>query len=139
MTTTKTAKLDPLPGIPRGMVLLNDPLLNKGSAFTLEERDALGLRGLLPTHVHTIEEQVERVRRLFEAGGEALVLEERAQDAATAISGSGPAYAALFIDALTDAGVTQGLSREVAGQLAIQTFKGTAQMLSITGMHPISR
>lgn len=82
------------------------------------------------------EEQVERVRRLFEAVGEALVLPERAQDAATAISGSGPAYAALFIDALTDAGVTQGLSREVAGRLAIQTFKGTAQMLSITGMPP---
>ncbi len=52
---------DQRPGIPRGMQLLHDPLLNKGSAFTESERDALGLRGLLPPHVHTQEEQAERV------------------------------------------------------------------------------
>jgi malate dehydrogenase (oxaloacetate-decarboxylating)(NADP+) len=44
-----------------GVDLLQDPTLNKGSAFTEEERDALGLRGLLPPHVHTQEEQVQRV------------------------------------------------------------------------------
>ena len=49
------------PGIPRGMQLLHDPLLNKGTAFTEAERDALGLRGLLPPHVHTQEEQAARV------------------------------------------------------------------------------
>ncbi len=81
-------------------------------------------------------EQVERVRVLFEAVGEALVVDEQAQDAATAISGSGPAYVALFVDALTRAGVAQGLSREVAQTLAIQTFRGTADLLSTTGMHP---
>lgn len=79
---------------------------------------------------------VERTRELFEAVGEALVLDERAQDAATAISGSGPAYVALFVDALARAGVAQGLSRDVAQRLAIQTFKGTAELLSVTGMHP---
>jgi malate dehydrogenase (oxaloacetate-decarboxylating)(NADP+) len=46
---------------PRGMTLLRDPLLNKGTAFTEAERDALGLRGLLPAHVFTMETQVERV------------------------------------------------------------------------------
>ena len=46
--------------LPRGMALLHDPLLNKGTAFTEEERDALGLRGLLPPHVHTQEEQMAR-------------------------------------------------------------------------------
>ena len=46
---------------PRGMALLRDPLLNKGTAFTEEERDALGLRGLLPAHVLTMEEQATRV------------------------------------------------------------------------------
>jgi malate dehydrogenase (oxaloacetate-decarboxylating)(NADP+) len=48
-------------GLPRGVQLLHDPLLNKGSAFTAEERDALGLRGLLPPHIHTQDEQAERV------------------------------------------------------------------------------
>jgi malate dehydrogenase (oxaloacetate-decarboxylating)(NADP+) len=44
----------------RGVAVLRDPLLNKGTAFTLKERDALGLRGLLPPHVHTQEEQAQR-------------------------------------------------------------------------------
>ena len=46
--------------LPHGMALLHDPLSNKGTAFTEEERDALGLRGLLPPHVHTQEEQMAR-------------------------------------------------------------------------------
>jgi malate dehydrogenase (oxaloacetate-decarboxylating)(NADP+) len=50
-----------VPGLPRGDVLLHDPLLNKGTAFTPAERDALGLRGLLPPNVHTMEEQLARV------------------------------------------------------------------------------
>jgi len=47
--------------LPTGTTLLHDPLLNKGTAFTEVERDALGLRGLLPPHVHTQEEQATRV------------------------------------------------------------------------------
>ena len=46
---------------PRGIALLRDPLLNKGTAFTEQERDALGLRGLLPAHVLSLEQQAERV------------------------------------------------------------------------------
>ena len=46
--------------LPRGIDMLHDPLLNKGTAFTMAERDAFGLRGLLPPHVHTQEEQVMR-------------------------------------------------------------------------------
>ena len=46
---------DPLP---RGVRLLHDPLRNKGTAFTDEEREALGLRGLLPPRIHTQEEQI---------------------------------------------------------------------------------
>jgi len=45
---------------PHGLALLRDPLLNKGTAFTEAERDALGLRGFLPAHVLTMEEQVAR-------------------------------------------------------------------------------
>jgi malate dehydrogenase (oxaloacetate-decarboxylating)(NADP+) len=49
------------PDFPRGLALLRDPLLNKGTAFSAPERDALGLRGLLPAHVLTLEEQADRV------------------------------------------------------------------------------
>jgi malate dehydrogenase (oxaloacetate-decarboxylating)(NADP+) len=49
------------PESPRGLALLRDPLLNKGTAFTDEERDALGLRGLLPAHLLSIEDQARRV------------------------------------------------------------------------------
>ncbi len=54
-------------GLPRGEALLHDPLLNKGTAFSEEERWALGLAGLLPPHVHTIEEQVVRVMDNYRA------------------------------------------------------------------------
>jgi pyrroline-5-carboxylate reductase len=79
---------------------------------------------------------VERVRALFESLGRAIVLEERYQDAATAISGSGPAYVALFVDALARAGVRQGLTREVAQALALQTLRGTVALIESTGTHP---
>ena len=49
-----------IPDSPRGLALLRDPLLNKGTAFTEAERDTLGLRGFLPAHVLSMEEQVAR-------------------------------------------------------------------------------
>src|SRR3954467_12795321 len=48
---------------PRGVELLRDPLLNRGSAFTADEREALGLRGLFPPHISTQDEQVARFMR----------------------------------------------------------------------------
>ena len=64
-TTSNTAALlrarNRLAGFPTGVTLLRDPTLNKGSAFTEAEREALGLSGLLPPRVHTMEEQVQRV------------------------------------------------------------------------------
>jgi len=81
-------------------------------------------------------EQVDLVRALFAALGEAIVLDERYQDAATAISGSGPAYFALVIDALSRAGVRHGLPRDVAQALAVQTMRGTAELLDATGTSP---
>jgi malate dehydrogenase (oxaloacetate-decarboxylating)(NADP+) len=59
---TETALADSAASnFPRGMAVLRDPLLNKGTAFTESERDALGLRGLLPAHVLSLEEQAARV------------------------------------------------------------------------------
>jgi len=55
------ARMDSVGELGRGVKLLHDPVLNKGTAFSDEERDALGLRGLLPPRVHTQEEQVQRV------------------------------------------------------------------------------
>lgn len=81
-------------------------------------------------------EQVEHVRAMFAAIGETVVLDERHQDAAAAISGCGPAYVAIFIDALARAGVRQGLTREVAQSLAVQTLRGTVDLLEHTGQHP---
>jgi pyrroline-5-carboxylate reductase len=81
-------------------------------------------------------EHVESVRGAFAAIGQAVVLDERYQNAATAISGSGPAYVAIFIDALARAGVRQGLTRDVAQRLAVQTLRGTAELIEQTGQHP---
>jgi pyrroline-5-carboxylate reductase len=74
--------------------------------------------------------------RIFAAmGKEVFVAEERYLDMATALSGSGPAYVFLFIEALIDAGVYVGLSREVATTLAIQTVVGSALYAEQTGKH----
>lgn len=80
--------------------------------------------------------QVELVESLFSQIGRAIIIDERYQNAATAISGSGPAYFALVIDALARAGVRQGLPRDFAQELAVQTMLGTARMLEETGVHP---
>ncbi len=81
-------------------------------------------------------EQVALVEALFAQIGRAVAVDERHQNAATAISGSGPAYFALVVDALARAGVRQGLPRDIAQELAVQTMLGTARMLEETGMHP---
>jgi malate dehydrogenase (oxaloacetate-decarboxylating)(NADP+) len=60
-TLTRTTAASPETDQPHGMALLRDPLLNKGTGFTDQERDALGLRGLLPAHVLSIQAQAERV------------------------------------------------------------------------------
>lgn len=85
---------------------------------------------------HALEADVELARTLFSAVGMAIVLDESQLDAVTGLSGSGPAYVFLIIEALSDAGVKMGLSRYNAQALAAQTVLGSAKLLLETGEHP---
>ena len=78
----------------------------------------------------------ELVLRIFNAVGRAVTLPEAHLDAVTALSGSGPAWVSMVVEALIDGGVRAGLPREVATTLAVQTTLGTAEMLTRTGEHP---
>lgn len=81
--------------------------------------------------------QAERARALLAQTGLVIEVPEHLQNAVTAISGSGPAYVFYLVDALAEAGVGLGLSRDQALQLAIGTFAGSAQLLQETGEHPV--
>ncbi len=74
-------------------------------------------------------QQLEEVSALFDAVGGVLTVPEQQMDAVTALSGSGPAYFFLMVEALVDAGVAVGLSRQVAADLTAQTMAGSAAML----------
>jgi len=74
-------------------------------------------------------EQLAQAAELFTSVGLALTVPESQIDAVTAVSGSGPAYFFLFVEALVDAGVAAGLTRAVATDLAVQTMAGSAAML----------
>jgi pyrroline-5-carboxylate reductase len=69
--------------------------------------------------------------------GSVVRVPERYMDAVTAVSGSGPAYFALLAEAMIEAGILLGLSREVTTQLVVQTMLGTAKLLRDENMHPV--
>ncbi|HSP17017.1 MAG TPA: pyrroline-5-carboxylate reductase [Thermoanaerobaculia bacterium] len=79
---------------------------------------------------------IEDAKRIFDAIGTTVVLDESLMDAVTGLSGSGPAYVFLILEALSDAGVKVGLSRRTAQLLAAQTVLGSAKLLLETNEHP---
>lgn len=85
---------------------------------------------------HATDADVAVARALFCAVGKVVALEEAQLDAVTGLSGSGPAYVMLMIEALADGGVKVGLHRDTALLLAAQTVYGSAKLLLETGEHP---
>ncbi len=85
---------------------------------------------------HVLDGHKQTAEQLFAVVGEVVEVPEGLMDAVTGLSGSGPAYVALMVEALSDGGVAAGLPRVIATQLALQTVRGTAQLLQETGMHP---
>lgn len=82
------------------------------------------------------EDDLKLAREIFSAVGVVAVVDETQMDAVTGLSGSGPAYIFMMIEALSDAGVKMGLSRNVSMKLAAQTVMGAAKLQIETGMHP---
>ncbi len=115
---------DGFPGRPAIRVMPNTPMaVGEGmSAFVLGQRVS-PVTG-------------KAVRALLSAAGKAVEVKESMMDAVTGLSGSGPAYGFLMIDALADGGVAAGLPRKAAIQLAAQTLLGAARMVLDTGRHP---
>lgn len=130
-------------------------LMSIVAGATIERiREALGVRAMVrimpntPGQVgegisvwtatpETSDEQRQQAADILGAlGQEIAVHDEDYLDMATALSGSGPAYVFLFIEALTDAGVQMGFSRTVAEALALQTVRGAAIYVQKTGVHP---
>jgi len=88
------------------------------------------------TNANATASDIELVTRLFSAIGVVFPVAEKLLDAVTGLSGSGPAYVYVMIEALADGGVLAGLPRDVALRLAAQTVLGSAQMVLTTGRHP---
>jgi pyrroline-5-carboxylate reductase len=85
---------------------------------------------------HARESDLADAKRIFDSIGLTVILEESQMDAVTGLSGSGPAYVFLILEALSDAGVKVGLSRRTAQLLAAQTVLGSAKLLLETNEHP---
>lgn len=79
---------------------------------------------------------VEQARTIFSGVGRCLVLEEKHMDVVTGLSGSGPAFAFVILEALADGGVMMGLPRQAAVELAAQTVRGAAKLVLESGQHP---
>jgi pyrroline-5-carboxylate reductase len=94
-----------------------------------------GASALAPGNLAT-EEDLKLAKAIFDCVGRSIIIHEPLMDAVTGLSGSGPAYIFLIIEALTDAGVHLGMTRPQALTLVAQTVMGSVKLLSDTGEHP---
>jgi pyrroline-5-carboxylate reductase len=85
---------------------------------------------------HASDADLEQARKIFQSVGTVSVIEEHLMDAVTGLSGSGPAFLFLVVEALSDGGVKMGLPRQVATTLAAQTLIGAGRLVLETGEHP---
>ena len=90
----------------------------------------------LSAGAHATEEDLGLAKAVFDSVGMSFVIDELLLDAVTGLSGSGPAYVFLIIEALADAGVKMGLSRHMALPMAANTVLGSSKLLLDTGEHP---
>jgi len=95
-----------------------------------------GMSGICFGDMNFSEKDKEEVIKLFDSFGKSVVLPENLMDVVVPISGSSPAYVFMFIEAMADAGVLKGLSRDIAYKMAAQSVLGAAKMVLETGKHP---
>lgn len=113
-----------LPEVPVIRAMPNTPALIREGMTVLSPGGLVG-----KAHLDTAE-------AIFRAVGRCRILEEKHLDAVTGLSGSGPAFACVVLEALADGGVMMGLPRDVAVELAAQTMQGAARLVLETGLHP---
>ena len=123
--TTRTIEGVLADGVPVVRVMSNVPVL-------VDEAMSAVAAG-----AHAADEHVATASEVFGHVGKVVRLAEEHLDSVTALSGSGPAYFFLLAEAMIDAGILLGLSRDIATELIIQTMVGSAKMLRDTGQHPV--
>ncbi len=124
ITTTYIEKRLPK-DIPVVRVMPNTPtLINEGMSVFCNGKSAK-------------QEHADLVQHIFEAVGEVATVQENLMDAVTAISGSGPAYMFMMLEAVSDAGLKMGLKKDVATKLATQTMLGAAKLVKESGQTPV--
>lgn len=94
-----------------------------------------GMTTLVPGKYAT-EEDIQNAMKIFKAAGEVVVIKEELMDIATAVAGSSPAYVFMLIEAMADAAVSEGLSRNTSYKMAAQAVMGSAKLLLDKGEHP---
>ena len=124
-TTTATIERHLASGVPVVRAMPNTP-------STVHE----GIAGLC-AGAHADDGHVSLAEDALAHLGRVVRVPERSMDAVTAVSGSGPAYFALLAEAMIEAGLLLGLSREISTQLVVQTMLGTAKKLRDEGLHPV--